>query len=527
MRYIKRRESGDSEPIPLNELIDQNLSSDLQENLANLDRLLEGCSDVVIKEFEFAKEPTIKAGLLYFDGLVQRSAIEDHILKPLMLEIEKISPEFLSIYEAQDMLNSVQNRILSTVDLDTINTFDEVCHHISSGDTVLIIDGYTPALVADTRMWETRAVETPENEIVIFGPKEGFNETLRINTAALRRRIKSTNFKIESFVIGRITKTDVVLCYINNIAPEGLVNEVRKRLNNIDIDAVLDTGYLKEFIADNTSTMFSEIEHTEKPDRVCGHLLEGRVCIMVDGSPMAIVTPISFPQYLISSEDYYTHYVPASLFRILRAGALFMSLLLPSIYVALITFHHEMIPTSLYLTILATRQGVPFPPFLEALILEATFEMLREAGIRLPRAVGPAVSIVGALIIGDAAVRAGLVSTPMVVIVAFTGIASFVMPAYNAGIIIRISRFGFLFSGAILGFLGIMVALGLFLTRMVSLTSLGQPYMAPIAPFNRAQMTDILIRRPWFKSEKRPYFEGMDNQIRQNPPDKDKDDGGS
>lgn len=521
MRYIKKREPSKKPEISNRELTDENLSTSLKENLEGLDRLLNRCSDAVIKRFKFSKNPAIDAALLYFDGLTDRNEIEINILKPLMLEIEKLSNEYLTLYKTEDIFSSVKDRILSMADIKEINTFGEVCHHISSGDTVLLIDGFDLALATSTRSWQTRSIETPENEVVIAGPKEGFTETLRFNTALLRRRIKSTNFKIEAMVIGRISKTDVAFCYIENIAPEGLINEVRRRLEKIDIDAIFDTSYLKEYIVDAKESLFTQVEHTEKPDKVCGQLLEGRVCIIVDGSPMALVLPITFPQYLVASEDYYIHYIPASLFRLLRFGALVAALLLPSLYVAVITYHHEMIPTSLYLTIAATRQGVPFPPFLEALILESTFEMLREAGLRLPRAVGSAISIVGALIIGDAAVRAGLVSTPMVVVVAFTAIASFVFPAYSAGIIVRISRFGFLFAAALLGFLGIMIALGVFLSRMVSLSSFGQPYLAPIAPFNLAQISDTIVRRPWFISSKRPYMEGMKNQHRANPQAKD------
>ncbi|MEN6348840.1 MAG: spore germination protein, partial [Syntrophomonas sp.] len=351
--------------------------------------------------------------------------------------------------------------------------------------------------------------------VMVFGPKEGFCETLRFNTAMLRRRIKSSRFKMESFVLGNITRTDVVLCYIEGIAPLQLVNELKERISKIDIDSVLDTGYLVEFITDDKYSIFSQTEHTEKPDRVCGQLLDGRVAIMVDGSPMVLIIPVAFPQYMISPEDYYIHYIPASLFRMLRLVAFIIALLLPSLYVAVISYHHEMIPTPLLLTIAATRQGVPFPAFVEALLLDLTFELLREAGLRLPRAVGPAVSIVGALIIGDAAVRAGLVSTPMVVVIAATWIASFVSPSYNAGIIIRIVRFGFLIAAGLLGFLGIMIGLILLLLRMASLSSFGLPYLYPVAPFDLDGMTDIIVRRPWFKARRQPSKLGINDELSQ------------
>ena len=514
MRYISNKADPAKKPAPGN-LIDMTLSTKLQDNLDRMQVLLQSCSDAVVREFSFGN-PSIRACMFYFDGLTDKNQIETNLLKPLLLELNMMQDQAAQPWENEpDLLDKVQDRILSLAELKRLNSLQEICHHITSGDTVLLLDGCTEGLVAGTRSWAGRPIQVPENEVSVFGPKEGFSETLRFNTAILRRRLKSTRLKIDSMVLGRISKTDVVVCYIEGIAPPELVKEVTARLNNIDIDAILDTGYLAELIVDHKWTIFTQTEHTEKPDRVCGQLLEGKVCIMADGTSMALILPISFPEYMIASEDYYIHFIPASLFRMLRFTAFLLALLMPSLYVALISYHHEMVPTPLLLTIAATRQNVPFPAFLEALILEFTFELLREAGLRLPRAVGPAVSIVGALIIGDAAVRAGLVSTPMVVVVAFTGIASFVSPSYNAGIIIRIARFGFLFASGLLGFLGIIIALLLMIIRMVSLSSFGFPYMSPMAPLNMRQMTDIIIRRPWFKSFQRPYWEGMMDIIRQ------------
>lgn len=513
MRYIKSKKPLPEEKSP-RELINQKLSSSLKENKDQLSILLQGCSDIVMKEFTFGN-PAAHGLMILFDGLADRKEVEDNLLRPLLLEMNMVQNDAGELKD-QDVLNKLQKKILTLADLKKLETLQELCHHITSGDTVFLVDGYESGLVAGTRSWQGRPVQTPENEVMVFGPKEGFSETLRFNTALLRRRIKSTTFKIESMVIGRITKTDVVVCYIENIAPPQLVAEVKKRLEKIDIDAILDTGYLAELIADHKWTIFTQTEHTEKPDRVCGQLLEGKVCIIADGTPMALVVPISFPEYMLSPEDYYIHFIPASLFRMLRLLAFLMALLMPSLYVAIITYHHEMLPTPLLLTIAATRQSVPFPAFIEAFLMDATFELLREAGLRLPRAVGPAVSIVGSLIIGDAAVRAGLVSTPMVVVIAFTGIASFVTPSYNAGIIIRIARFGFLIAAGMLGFLGIIIAFILMALRMASLSSFGLPYLSPLAPFNIHLISDVIIRRPWFKNRKRPYMEGMKNEVRQN-----------
>jgi len=513
MRY-KRGNKQANLPLSTSELIAKPISKQLQENIDDLHRLLERCTDAVFKEFTFGPNRENKGLVIFFDGLVDKTQIEVHLLKSLMLELNMRNDDSFP-WPKDEVFKLVYESIVSSAEVKTLDNLQDLCHSISSGDTVLLIDGYNTALVAGTRSWQTRSIQSPENEVVVRGPREAFTETLRFNTALLRRRLKSANFKIENFVLGRITKTDVVLCYIDGIAAEGLVTEVKQRLGKIDIDGILDTGYLEEFLEDNHYTIFSQMEYTEKPDRVCGHLLEGQVCIMVDGSPIALIAPTSFPRFWIASEDYYERYVVGSLFRIMRFVAFLISLLLPSLFVAAITYHQEMIPPPLYITIAATREGIPFPAFVEALLLELTFELLREAGIRLPRAIGPAISIVGALIIGDAAVKAGLVSTPMVVVVAFTGIASFIIPSYNGGIVVRIARFGFLISAGFLGLFGIMIALLIMLIHMSNLNSFGLPYLSPIAPFDLGEMSDIIVRRPWFLNTMRPQMKGMKNADRQ------------
>lgn len=521
MRYLTRKKPPDNDgPGGNSETVKNPLSAHLDDNLEKLGLLLKDCSDAVTREFSFGPEPSIRCGVFYFDGLIDKEEIEDHLIRPLLgLNYAPLHTD----PENKASTAMLIQRLLSLGEIKTLETLEAVLDHITAGDTVMLVDGQQQGVVVGSRFWDSRAVEPPQNETTIWGPKEGFTETLRSNTSQLRRRLKSTNFKMASMSIGRISRTSVLVCYIENIAPESLVSEVKRRLAVIDIDAILDTGYLEEYISDARFSLMPQVEYTEKPDRVCGHLLEGRVVILVDGSPMAMVVPARFPQLLNAGEDYYQNYVAASLFRILRFTAFFIALLLPSIYVAIVTYHHEMIPLPLYLTLVAARQGVPFPAAVEALILELTFELLREAGLRLPRAIGPALSIVGALIIGDAAVKAGLVGTPMVVIVAFTGISSFVTPSYNAGLMTRIVRFPMLLLAATLGFFGIIMGLLVLAVRMASLSSLGQPYLSPLAPLNLTQISDILVRRPWTVNDLRPYQEGMKNRVRQRLP-RDKED---
>jgi spore germination protein KA len=511
MRYISKKGTTKTR-IPAEELITQGISADHQVNIDNLKVLLNRCSEAVIREFTLGRESSTRCVLLYFDGISDKAEIEEHLIKPLLQESANIDQ--LSL-EGIKCLQSIKDKVLSLSQLSYINTLEEICHHINSGDAVLLVDGSNQGLSAGTRYWESRSIQTPENELTIQGPKDGFNETLRYNTALIRRRLKTTQLKTEILVIGRLSKTDVLLSYIEDIAPPSMVAVVRDRLLKINLDGILDSGYLETYISDCKWTMFSQVEYTERPDRTCAHLLEGGVAIMVDGSPMALLAPITFPQFLISAEDYYQNFVAGSIYRILRFLAFFAALTLPSFYVAITSFHHEMIPTDLYLAIASTREGIPFPAVVEAFLLELTFELLREAGLRLPRAIGPAVSIVGALIIGEAAVRAGLVSGLMVVVVAFTGIASFAIPFYNASVIIRVARFGILLAAGFLGLPGIIMALLLMLIRMENIQSLGKPYLSPLSPLEPAQISDILVRRPWPMNIRRPYLPGMLNRNRQ------------
>lgn len=512
MRYINQKYQVRS-GVPAEQAANQVISENIRENTDRMKVLLERCSDAVIREFSFGREHIIPCVLLFFDGLSDKAEIEDHLLKSLLLELNML--EESPLRDNIDYFTFLQERVLTLSQLNCLNTLEEVCYSLNSGDAVLLIDGCSQGLAAGTRFWQSRGIQTPENELTIHGPKDGFNETLRYNSALIRRRLKSTQLKNEIIIIGRISKTDVMLSYIEDIAPGTLVDEVKSRLTKVDIDGILDAGYLEIYLTDTKWTIFSQVEYTERPDRVCAHLLEGGVAIMADGSPMALLAPVSFPQFMISAEDYYQNFIFGSSYRILRFLAFFAALTLPSFYVAVISFHHEMIPTNLYLTIASTREGVPFPAVIEALLLELTFELLREAGLRLPRAIGPAVSIVGALIIGEAAVRAGLVSGLMVVVVAFTGIASFVIPAYNASVIIRIARFGILISAGLLGLPGMIMALLLMLIRMENIQSLGKPYLSPLSPINLAQLSDVLVRRPWTLNTRRPYLPGMLNKTRQ------------
>ncbi|MGE5450109.1 MAG: spore germination protein, partial [Methanomassiliicoccales archaeon] len=466
----------------------------LDDNLAILKSLYERCSDFVLREFEYGRQEVTRGAVLYFDGLIAKPEVEQTIIKPLVSELNMMGEKG---HQPSLSFDQIKTGLLSSGELKELTTFDEVCLHISSGDTVVLFDHSSKALMAGTRSWMGRGVNIPPNEGVIHGPKEGFCETLRFNTALLRRRIRSTNLKMEAFQIGRISRTDVVITYIEGKVKPELVAEVLRRLKAIEIDSVVDAAYIEELIEDQQLTLFPQVMVTERPDRVMGNLMEGRVAIIIDGTPTVMIVPVTLSMFMTVGEDYYMRFTAAGFFRILRFLAFTLSLLAPALYVSTITFHQEMVPTALLVTIVNARQAVPFPLVVEALLMELSFELLREAGVRLPQAVGPAVSIVGALVLGDAGVRAGLVSTPMVVVVAFTGICSFVIPVYSMATAIRLIRFPLLILGSMLGYFGIALGIITLLIHLAALESFGIPYSMPFAPLQLSSWSDTLIRRPW------------------------------
>lgn len=306
------------------------------------------------------------------------------------------------------------------------------------------------------------------------------------------------------FVLGRHTKTNVVLAYMKGIADPRVIEEVTSRIEDIEINGVLETGYLEELIEDNPYSPFPQVQYTERPDTISAQLLEGRFAILVDGTPFALSGPVTAVQFMQATEDYYERYMIVNMLRWLRYIFLFLSLLLPAIYIAIITYHHDMLPTNLLYTIAATREAIPFPALIEALIMEISFEALREAGIRLPKTVGQAVSILGALVIGQAAVEAGIVSAPMVIIVSITGIASFTIPRFNFAISIRMLRFPIMILAGVFGLYGIIIGVMWIVMHMCSLRSFGVPYMSGLAPFKVNEFKDIFIRVPWWKMNHLP-----------------------
>ncbi len=392
---------------------------------------------------------------------------------------------------------------------------DALFNRMLSGGIIILLDGYTKGIWIDAVGWEDRNVSEPQSQTVVRGPMEGFTENLRTNTALIRRRIRDPRLWMETRQIGQVTHTNVAVMYIKGIADEGVIQELRERLDRIDIDGILESGYIEEEIQDVTLTLFPTIYNSERPDSVAASLLEGRIAILIDGTPFVLLIPALFVQFFQSPEDYYQRADISTLLRLLRFFSFFIAMLAPAVYIAVTTFHQEMIPTNLLISLAAQREGVPFPAFVEAMLMEITYEILREAGVRIPKTVGQAVSIVGTLVIGQAAVEAGVVSAAMVIVVSITAISSYVIPENGLSIAVRIVRFALMMLAAAFGLLGILMGLIVLLLHLTSLRSFGVSYMSPFGPYVESDMKDTLFRLPWPRMTTRPQSNSIQNTIRQ------------
>lgn len=492
----------------------QPLGTSLEAKRLKLEAHFDKCSDVVFREFRGHNGQT--ALLVYIDGLVAAERVERDVSTTLLYGMPP-KPGLLQRFNLDQVRTHVAERALPTTQVATAHTYGELMDGVLRGEVALALEGLPGAILLSYKEWERRKPEEPPAEPVIRGPREGFTEALRTNTALLRRRLRTTSLKLEHLTIGRVTKSDVVVAYLSNVASPDLVREVRRRLSRIQIDAILESGYVEELIEDQPFSPFSQVQNTERPDIVAAALLEGRVAILTDGTPFALIVPTTFFQLWQANEDYYERFIISSALRLLRYFLLLSALVLPSLYIAIVTFHPEMLPTNLLLTIAATREAIPFPTLVEAIIMEISFEGLREAGLRLPRQVGPAISIVGALVIGQAAIQAGIASAPVVIVVAITGIASFAAPRYNAAISQRLLRFPLMFLAALFGLFGVVIGLVAIVIHLSSLRSFGVPYLAPLAPFSPTDSKDIVYRAPWWAMRWRPRLLARQNLERVPP----------
>ncbi|WP_427051354.1 spore germination protein [Paenibacillus sp. TC-CSREp1] len=453
------------------------LSGRFADDLSCFELQFQRSSDIIIRRFKITDVQ--QGAMILLDGLSDIEAINQSVLKPFF-EYQNhalITSSGLSLPEIMTILH---DRLISNIQLTISKERGYLMEQILSGDTVILIEGVNQALLLGSRKWNMRPVEEPATEAVIRGPREGFTEDLRTNTSLIRRRLKTLDLKMEAMKAGTESSTAVVITYLENKVRVGLLEEIKARIQAVDSKVILDSGIIENLIADNPVSVFPQMISTERPDKVVAGLSEGKAAILVDNSPFALLLPVTFNEMLKASEDNYEHKIFAKIVQTLRFFMMISTLFLPSLYIAITTFHQEMIPITLLLSVASSREAIPFPSFVEALIMEVSFEALREAGVRLPRPVGQAVSIVGALIIGQAAVNAGIVSATMIIIVSITGISSFIFPTFSQGIAIRLLRFPMMLFAATFGLYGILMGCLCLLIHMCNLSSFGSPYLKPI-----------------------------------------------
>lgn len=490
-----------------NEDLNVTLYNNLEKNLTAIENDLGKSSDIVIRKIVIGKERPLAAAIIYADGLVDISEING-FLKVLLTKF----PEGKT---SKPIIELIKDEVINVGDVREFTNKVDIINGILTGSTAILLDGSKNALIANTKGFEKRAVSEPENQLVMRGPRQGFIENITTNTAMIRKIIPSSKLRIEHMKVGTLSETTVGILYIEGIADKKIVKEVKDRIKRIKTDSILGTGYIEELIQDNPTTLWPTVAYTERPDTASGNLLEGKILIIVDGTPFVLIVPTTFFMLFQSADDYFLKWHIASFMRLLRFLTFIFSMTLPSLYVATITYHPELIPTTLLISLSAQREGVPFPAFVEALLMEFTFEVLREAGVRMPRAVGQAVAIVGALVLGTAAVEAGIVSPAMVIIVSMTAISSFTAPYVDLANTARIVRFAWLIFSSILGLFGTLFGLMMLIIHLSSLRSFGIPYLSGLAPFNVKDQKDILIRAPRYLMNRRPKLFAKENQIRQ------------
>ncbi|QHT59696.1 spore germination protein [Paenibacillus lycopersici] len=488
------------------------VDGDVTQTITRIRKDLGASDDLAIRELRTDEAERPEAAVIYIEGLTDADAVNDY-LSDLLWRSFKETAEAAGD-EGARIASEARELLYGVGPVSEASDMAALYGYLLSGEAVVLLDGEARAFCVDICHWKGRDVTESTNQTSIRGPRESFTETLRTNTSLVRRKIKDPRLRLEKTIIGRSTQTHVVLLFIEGLAKPSVVEQARSRLGAIDIDGVLDSGYIEELIEDARYSLFPTIYNTELPDNVAAQLLEGKIAIMADGTPNVLIAPTQFMAFFQSAEDYYQRYHYASLLRLLRFMSLFISLLFPSFYIAITTFHRDMLPASLLISLAAQREGVPFPAFVEALVMEVTFEILREAGVRMPRAIGQAVSVVGTLVIGQAAVQAGIVSAAMVIVVSVTAISTFTLPAYSMSIPIRILRFAFMAIAASFGLFGICMGLFVLLLHLCALRSFGEAFMSPLAPFRDAGLEDTLVRLPRWLSFKRPATSAGDGSGR-------------
>lgn len=483
------------------------LTYSIEDNINVFKNIFHENEMLIIRRFANKYLAEAKCCVLYFNGMININTLNENIIEPVL------TTNMLENISCDNLLEELQYKILAANNIEMSSDIEAAISAIISGDTLFLVEGYSKILIISTKGFNTRPITEPEPEKVVRGPREGFTEAITVNLTLLRRKIKDTNLKFKFKDIGQRTKTKICICYIEGLVLDDILKELEKRLDDIEIDGILDSGYIQELIRDAPFSPFETVGYSERPDVIAGKILEGRAAVFVDGSPVVLTVPYVMAEGTQANEDYYKNYIFSSINRFIRSSSAIVSTSIPALYLALVTYHQEMLPTPLLLSISASRQGVPIPTSLSLFVMLLIFDILREAGIRMPSAIGQAVNIVGTLVLGEAAVEAKLVSAPVIIITAFSGITTLLnIKMIGATIIVR----NFLLLGAsVMGVYGFLINFFIVIIHLMNIRSFGVPYLLNITTVKNHNYQDTWIRAPWWSMTLRPKIIAAKNMVRQ------------
>jgi spore germination protein KA len=472
------------------------LSGNLSEDISLFKEIFK--KDVILRVKKISARNTVPfdCALVYMDGMVDSEQLNDAVIKPI-ITVDRQN-------EKESVADFIAEQILFARDVKKVNNVAKILEGVLYGEALLLIDKSKIALSIDVKGWKTRGISEPMDERILSGPREGFEEAALLNIALLRRKLITPDLCVEMQRVGRRTNTLVFVCYLGSLADEKTVKEIKKRISKLDIDGILDVNYVTEQIRDNKNSLFKTSGTTERPDVVASKLLEGRIAIIVDGTPVVATVPYLFSENFQSDEDYYQNYLYGSIGRILRYLCFFITICVPAGFVAISTFHKELLPTSFAISVMQLRAGVPFSPFLETLAMILVFEILKEAGVRTSQNLGHAISIVGGLVVGQAAVEARIIGAPTLIVVALGGIAGLMLPRLKSAVFYL--RLLFVIIASVIGLFGLILGIGILLVYIFSLKSFGTDYTVSLTKANLQSLKDTVWRAPWGYMKKRPLF---------------------
>ena len=487
--------------------MEEKLLLSLKSNIDYIKYIFSDCGDIVYREF-FAG---CNMCLVYIDNITNSVAIEESILTNLMNRSDMHG-------DGNEFIDRSLLEVVSVKDVKKIYTFQEVINAILSGDTVILCDEADSALQASTKGFPTRGVGSVKTEVSVLGPKDAFNESIAVNIVLIRRRIKDTKLKLKRMKIGTGTKTDIAVMYMEGIVNNEILKNVEKSLESVDIDGVYDSGYIEQLIEKEFTSPFPQIQITERPDKTASSLMEGRIAVVVDNSPYVILLPAPLNELFQSADDYYERWEIMSFIRFMRYVGAFLAISLPGLFIALAVYNPSVLPVSLALKIAGSRQNIPFPTAAEMLVMEIAFELLIEAGIRLPSPVSSTIGIAGGIIIGQAAVEAGIVSPMIIIISALTAICTYVIPNTSVTAGIRIFKYIIIFTSSFFGLFGFWIGILLLLIHLSSIKTFGIPYLYPFCSASEngySDLKDSIFRLPLFMIKKRPVYANKENRKKQ------------